>query len=140
MLNKCQFIGNVAREPEIRYTGDNKPIANLSIGVSEKYKDKNGDKKENTEWVRVVVFGGLAGVVEKYVKKGDKLYVEGKFKTRKWTDKEGKDQYTTEIVVDGFGGSLQMLGGKPEGKSPAMAPAYQSEPVDDDMDSDTIPF
>ena len=129
MLNKCTFIGNTGADPEVRYTQDNKPIANLSLGCTESWKDKNGERQEKTEWVRVVVFGGLAGVVEKYVKKGHKLYIEGKLQTRKWQDNEGNDRYSTEVVVDGFGGNMIMLGGKAE--STQATPA--AEPVTDEV-------
>lgn len=140
MLNKVQLIGNVGNEPEIRYTQDNKPIANLSIATSERWKDKNGQPQEKTEWHRVVLFDGIAGVVEKYVKKGDKLYIEGKLQTRKWQDKEGRDVYTTEIVVNGFGGSMVMLGGKSESKAPAQSTAQKVEPASGEIENDEIPF
>ena len=137
MLNKLQIIGRVGKQPEIRYTGDNKAIANLSLAVSEKYKDKQGQPKEKTEWINVVFFGKLAEIVEKYVDKGQLLYVEGKFKTRKWTDNNGVDKYSTECVVDGFGGTMQMLGGKSEGK-PAMAKPQVTE--DEAFSDSEIPF
>jgi len=111
-LNKIQIIGNLGRDPEIRYTADNKPIANLTVATTDKWKDKAGKQQEKTEWHRVVVFGGLAEVVEKYMKKGDSAYFEGKLQTRKWQDNNGQDKYVTEVVVDSFSGSLQMLGGK----------------------------
>jgi single-strand DNA-binding protein len=113
MLNKCMFIGNLGRDPEIRTMQDGKKVANLSLGVSEKWKDKStGEKKEKTEWVRVVIFGDLAGVAEKYLSKGSKVYVCGQMQTRKWTDKDGADKYSTEIVLQGFRAELLMLDGK----------------------------
>ena len=116
MLNKIMLIGHVGQEPEIRYTQDGKPIANLSLATTEKWKSKGGEAQEKTEWHRIVVFGGLAGVVEKYVKKGDKLYIEGKIQTRNWTDNEGVKRYSTEVAVD-IKGTLLMLGGKSEPKT-----------------------
>ena len=135
MLNKCCFIGRVGRDPEIRTTQAGKKIANLPLGVSEKYKDVDGQKQEKTEWVNVSVFNdGLVSVVESYVKKGQLLYVEGKFQTRKWPDKDGQDRYTTEIVLGGYNGQLVMLS-KSEGEQQVKhdAPAM----VDDE---DEIPF
>lgn len=110
-LNKCMIIGNVGADPEIRRTQSGNPIANLRIATSETWKDKNsGEKKEATEWHTVVCFNeGLCGVIEKYVKKGDKLYIEGQLKTRKWQDKDGNDRYSTEIVLQAFNGTLTML-------------------------------
>ena len=108
-LNKVTLIGNLGKDPEIRYTGDNRPIANLTIATSERWKDQSGQQQEKTEWHRVVVFGNLADVIQKYLKKGDSVYFEGKLQTRKWTDKEGQERYTTEVVVD-RGGNMVMLG------------------------------
>lgn len=120
MLNKCTFIGNVGRDPEIRAMQDGKEIANLSIGVTEKWKTKSGEKAEKTEWVRVAVFNeGLVRVIKSYVKKGSKIYIEGQLQTRKWTDKDGVDKYSTEVVLSGFGGQLILLDGAP--KSDALA-------------------
>lgn len=108
-LNKVTLIGNLGRDPEVRYTNDNRPIANLTIATSESWKDQAGQKQEKTEWHRVVIFGNLADVVQKYLKKGDSVYFEGKLQTRKWTDKDGQERYTTEVVVD-RGGTMVMLG------------------------------
>jgi len=110
-LNKVQLIGNVGADPEIRRTQDGRPIANLRLATSESWRDKNtGEKKEKTEWHTVVVFNeGLCKVIEQYVKKGAKLYVEGALQTRKWQDNSGNDRYSTEVVLQGFGASLQML-------------------------------
>jgi single-strand DNA-binding protein len=109
-LNKVQLIGNLGRDPEIRYTNDNRAIANLTIATTESWNAKDGGRQDKTEWHRVVVFGKLSEVIEKYMKKGDKVYFEGKLQTRQWTDKEGQERYTTEIVVDSFGGQMVMLG------------------------------
>lgn len=110
-LNKVQIIGNLGRDPEIRHTADNKAIANLTVATTDRWK-RDGQQQEKTEWHRVVIFGGLAEVAEKYLKKGDSAYFEGKLQTRKWQDNNGNERYTTEIVVDQFGGAMQMLGAK----------------------------
>ncbi len=114
-LNKVMLIGRLGKEPEVRYTQDNKAIANITLATSETWKDKNTNQKnERTEWHRVVFFGGVAGVVEKYLHKGSQIYIEGKLQTRKWQDKNtGQDRYTTEIVVDSFNGVMQMLDSRP---------------------------
>lgn len=112
-LNKVQVIGNVGQDPEIRYMPSGGAVANLTIATSEKWKDKNtGEQKEETEWHKIAVFGKLAEIIGEYVRKGSKIYIEGKLKTRKWTDQQGQDKYTTEIVVDGFSGSMIMLDSK----------------------------
>lgn len=142
-LNKVQLIGNLGRDPEIRYTNDNRAIANLTIATTESWNDKKGGRQDKTEWHRVVVFGKLAEVIEKYVKKGDKVYFEGKLQTRQWTDKDGQERYTTEIVVDSFGGQMVMLG-KNGGESSSFDSAPESSSTtsmsqEPDFDDD-IPF
>jgi single-strand DNA-binding protein len=105
-VNKAVLLGNCGQDPEVRYTTEGKAIANISLATSESWKDKQtGDPREETEWHRVVFFGKLAEIVGQYVKKGSKLYVEGKIKTRKWKDDSGNDRYTTEI----HGKEMQML-------------------------------
>lgn len=118
-VNKVILVGNLGRDPETRYSADGSAITNISIATTDKYKDKNtGETKETTEWHRVVFFGKLAEIAGEYLKKGRPVYVEGKLRTRKWTNKEGQDQYTTEIVAD----SMQMLGGRDSaGSSGGMA-------------------
>jgi single-strand DNA-binding protein len=113
-VNKVILIGNVGKDPEIRRTQDGRPIANLSIATSETWRDKNtGEKREKTEWHRVVVFNEpLCKVVEQYVKKGMKLYIEGALQTRKWQDQAGVEKYSTEVVLQGFNGTLTMLDSK----------------------------
>lgn len=113
-LNKVILIGNVGKDPEIRSTQDGKEIANFSVATSESWKDKNsGERKEKTEWHKIVVFNqNIAAVVRSYVRKGSKLYIEGQLQTRKWTDKDGIEKYSTEIVLQNFGGTLIMLDGK----------------------------
>jgi single-strand DNA-binding protein len=113
-VNKVILIGNLGKDPEIRRTQDGRPIANLSVATSESWKDKNtGERKEKTEWHRVVIFNeGLCRIVEQYLKKGAKIYLEGQLQTRKWQDKDGNDKYSTEVVLQGFNSSLTMLDGR----------------------------
>jgi len=110
-VNKVILVGNVGRDPEIRSTQDGTKVANLSLATSETWRDKNsGERKERTEWHRVVIFNErLADIVEKYVRKGAKLYIEGALQTRKWTDNTGAEKYTTEVVLQRFRGDLTML-------------------------------
>jgi single-strand DNA-binding protein len=112
-VNKVILVGNLGRDPEIRSTQDGTKVANLSLATSESWRDKNtGERKERTEWHRVVVFNErLVDVIEKYVKKGSKLYIEGALQTRKWTDNTGAEKYTTEVVLQRFRGDLTMLDG-----------------------------
>lgn len=111
MLNQCQFIGNLGADPEVRTFQNGGKVCNLRLAVSETWKDKNsGEKKERTEWVSVAIFSeGLAGVAERYLKKGSKVFVSGKMTTRKWQDQSGADRYSTEIVLQGFEAKLVML-------------------------------
>lgn len=113
-VNKVILVGNLGADPEIRRTQDGRPIANLSIATSDSWRDKNtGERREKTEWHRVVVFNeGLCKVIENYVKKGSKVYIEGALQTRKWQDNEGKDRWSTEVVLQGFNGNLTMLDGR----------------------------
>ena len=116
MVNKVQLLGNIGKDPEVRETKSGK-VVNLVLATSERYTDKSGQKQENTEWHNLVVFGKLADVVTKYVKKGDKLYVEGSITTRKWEDKEGNTRYNTDIKVR----DLTMLGGGEKKAQPVAA-------------------
>jgi len=127
-VNKVILVGNLGRDPEIRSTQDGMRIANLSVATSETWRDRNsGERKEKTEWHRVAIFNEkLVDVVEKYLKKGAKVYVEGALQTRKWTDKDGQDRYTTEVVLGRFNGQLTMLDGRSGGEGFSAAP-------DDDM-------
>ena len=113
-VNKVILVGNLGRDPEIRSTQDGTKVANLSLATSESWRDKStGERKERTEWHRVVIFNErLVDVVEKYVKKGSKLYVEGALQTRKWTDNTGAEKYSTEVVLQRFRGELTMLDGR----------------------------
>lgn len=111
-VNKWIGIGNLGKDPEVRYTAGGDAVANFSIACTESWKDKNsGEKKEQTEWVRITVFGKLAEICGQYLKKGSQVYIEGSLRTRKWTDQNGVEKYTTEIRCD----EMKMLGGKPEG-------------------------
>ena len=146
-VNKVILIGNLGNDPEIRRTQDGRPIANLSVATSDTWRDKNtGERKEKTEWHRVVIFNeGLCRIAEQYLKKGAKVYLEGQLQTRKWQDKDGKDRYSTEVVLNGYGSVLMMLD-KPEGKSGRVsseenryaAATGRSQPGDDM--NDDIPF
>ena len=162
MLNQCNFIGRLGNDPEIRYMHDGKAAATISIGCSEKWKDKQtNEQRERTEWVRCVSFGKLAEIMGEYLRKGSLVYVSGKMQTKKWQDQSGQDRYTTEIVVS----EMKMLGGKsdsqggqghqqpqqqqqggwgqPNAQRPApsqphqQAPQYNEVPMDFD---DEIPF
>jgi single-strand DNA-binding protein len=110
-VNKVILVGNLGRDPEIRTTQDGKEIANLTLATSESWKDRNtGERREKTEWHRVVVFNdGLIGVIKNYLHKGSKVYIEGSLQTRKWTDQAGVEKYSTEVVLQGFGSALTML-------------------------------
>ena len=123
-LNKVILIGNLGRDPEIRQTGDGKEIATLNLATSESWKDRvSGEKKEKTEWHRIVIFNeGLVGVIKNYIKKGSKLYVEGSLHTRKWVDNAGQEKYTTEIVLQNFNAQLILLDGKT--KNPIMLQVF----------------
>jgi single-strand DNA-binding protein len=116
-VNKVILIGNLGADPEIRRTQDGRPIANLNIATSETWRDRtSGERKEKTEWHRVVIFNeGLCKVAEQYLKKGAKVYIEGQLQTRKWQDQNGVDKYSTEIVLQGFNSTLTMLDGRGEG-------------------------
>lgn len=107
-LNKVMLIGNLGRDPEIRYMPSGDAMANLNIATTDNWKDKGGEKQERTEWHRVVMFGKLAEITGEYLKKGSQIYIEGRLQTRKWTDKSNVERYTTEIVAD----RMQMLGGR----------------------------
>jgi len=155
-VNKVILIGNLGADPEIRRTQDGRPIANLRVATSESWRDKNtGERKERTEWHRVVIFNeGLCRIVEQYLKKGAKVYLEGQLQTRKWQDKDGQDRYSTEVVLQGFNSQLTMLdsrgggggGGEAsegdfgsERATPARKPAMAGAGKREDMD-DEIPF
>lgn len=145
-LNRAFLIGNLGADPDIRTISNGSKIAQLSIATSETWKDKNtGEKHERTQWHRVVIFNeGLVGVVEKYAKKGSKIFVEGQIETRQWEDQSGVKRYTTEIVLRNYGGGVTLLDRANGGPPPPDENAYGSTstsnaPVHDDFEDD-IPF
>ncbi len=154
-VNKVILIGNLGRDPEIRSTQDGTRVANLSVATSESWKDReSGERRERTEWHRVVIFNEhLVEIVEKYLRKGSKVYIEGQLQTRKWQDQSGQDRYTTEVVMNRYRGELTMLdsrrdaegagdygGGAGGGRAPEPAGADRApEPAGADLD-DEIPF
>lgn len=138
MINKAIIVGRIGKDPEVRYSSSGTAVCNVSVATSRKYKDKSGEKVEETEWHRVVVYDKLAEIVGQWVKKGALVYFEGRLKTRKWADKDGTEKYTTEIVAD----QMQMMGGdkekeeKPshsEMKRGSSAPPRKSNDFDDDV-------
>lgn len=155
-LNKVMLIGNLGRDPEIRFLPNGDPVANFSIATSEKWKDKQGQAQEKTEWHNIVMFGKVAEIAGQYLKKGSPVYLEGKLQTRKWQDKNtGQDRYSTEVVAD----VMKMLGGRdqqgapaqqsqqaPAPQQPAQAGALNQPPnrnaarANDDFDESDIPF
>lgn len=124
-VNKVILVGHLGRDPEIRSTGDGVKIANFTLATSETWKDRNsGEKRERTEWHRVVVFNeGLTRIVEQYLRKGSHVYVEGALQTRKWTDQSGQEKYSTEVVLQKYRGEITMLGSKSDSERPAEQPA-----------------
>ncbi len=149
-VNKVILVGNVGKDPEVRYLDNETPVATFSLATSETYKNRNGEKVKNTEWHNIVLWRGLAKVAEQYVKKGNMLYIEGKIRTRSWDDKEGNKRYTTEIVGD----NMYMLGGRNDDSGiPAPPPPSsqyneptstsaqaQTEPPVSDDEVDDLPF
>ena len=147
-LNKVMLIGNLGADPVIRQTQDGKRLAQLSLATSETWKDKNtGEKKEKTSWHRIVIFNdGLAGVVESYLKKGSKIFIEGQLQTRKYTDANSVEKYTTEVVLGNYNGNLTMLDSRGGGADSSVSSESEmnqdvqsSTPEDLDID-DEIPF
>lgn len=138
-LNKAMLIGNLGADPEIRSFQNGGKVANLRIATTETWKDRNtGERQERTDWHTVAVFSeGLVGVVERFVRKGSKVYVEGQLQTRKWQDQQGNDRYSTEVVIRGMGGTLTMLDGAGGGTGERKQ-SYDTP--QDDLDDDSIPF
>ncbi len=137
-VNKVIIVGNLGQDPEVRFMTNGDPVANITVATSESWKDKQtGEQKDKTEWHRVVIFGKLAEITGQYLKKGSKVYLEGKLQTRKWTNQQGQDQYTTEIVLQGYNGVMHMLDGKQQGQqqgsyqqqAPAQGGFQQQAPV-----------
>ena len=128
-LNKVMLIGNVGKDPEIRYLDQNSPqsnakVASFPLATSERFRDRNGEVRENTEWHNIVAWRNSADVVERFVKKGTQLYIEGHLRTRSWTDQASSKHYTTEVVVD----SLQLLGRRPDGQDPVQRAPQDAQP------------
>ncbi len=140
-INKVIIVGNLGQDPETRYMPSGSAVTNFTVATNESWKDKQtGEQKDRTEWHRVAMFGRLAEVAAEYLRKGSQVYIEGKLRTRKWQDRDGKERYTTEIIAD----EMQMLGGRGGGGSAPMstdsAPASAPpQPPADDFDDD-IPF
>jgi single-strand DNA-binding protein len=156
-LNKVMLIGNLGKDPEVRTTQDGKDIATLTLATSESWRDKaTGERRERTEWHRVVIFNdGLVNIAKSYLKKGSKIFVEGALQTRKWTDQSGQEKYSTEVVLQGFGSALTMLDARGSGEgrgeggggyadSPAPRAAAsggkKAEAFNDAAVDDEIPF
>ncbi|RZO25766.1 MAG: single-stranded DNA-binding protein [SAR86 cluster bacterium] len=141
-VNKVILVGNLGQKPEMRYTATQTAVANLSIATTESWKDKeSGENRDKTEWHRVVFFGNLAEIAEKYLDKGSSVYVEGKIQTRKWQDKDGNDKWTTEVL----GNQLTMLGSRPSSDSSMQSNDSNSSPFPEDdsgpgLSDDDIPF
>ena len=146
MINKVILVGRLGRDPDIKFTSDGKAIANLAVATNESWTDKtSGQKVEKTEWHKVVVFGQLADICQRYLHKGSKVYLEGKLQTRKWDNNEGVTQYTTEVVLSGFNSNMMMLDGKGESVEPTeptveVAPQKTIQPVAVEEFEDEIPF
>jgi len=152
-INKVILVGNLGAKPEIKYASNGNAISNLSVATSESWTDKStGQKQERTEWHRVSLFGKVAEIAGQYLDKGSKVYVEGKLQTRKWQDQNGQDRYTTEVVISGYSGTLQMLDRRDDMNSNAVSqqaqpqaqnsnqPAPAITPVASDEFEDDIPF
>lgn len=140
-LNLCQFIGRLGQDPEVKYTPNGKAHTTISLACGQSWKDKDtGEKKEKTEWVRVIFWGKLAEIVGEYLSKGKQVYVSGRMQTRKWQDRDGNDRYTTEVVAD----TMQMLGSRGEQQAPTRASppsgGQPSRPQPADDFDDDIPF
>ncbi len=137
-LNKVLLIGNLGRDPEVRYTASGDAMCSFSIATSENWKDKSGAKQESTCWHNIVMYRKLAEIAGQYLKKGSSVYLEGKIQTRKWQDKEGKDRYTTEVIAD----QMKMLGGKSDsnGAAPTAAQPEAQENAPIGQFDDDIPF
>jgi len=132
-VNKVILVGNLGKDPEVRYLDNGVAVANFSLATTENYKNKSGERVSQTEWHNIVLWRGLAEVAEKYLKKGASVYIEGKIKTRKWEDKDSNTRYNTEILVD----NMTMLGGK---KSQVVSHESDSSSVSNDDESDDLPF
>lgn len=139
-INKVILVGNLGKDPDIRYTANGDHVCNITIATTDNWKDKaSGEKKEATEWHRVVLFRKLGEIAGQYLKKGSSVYIEGALRTRKWQDKDGTDRYTTEIVAD----EMQMLGGRPNSDDrtqPSATSTQTNTAFNDVLDDTIIPF
>lgn len=136
-VNKVILVGNLGRDPEIRYTPGGQPVANFTMATTDRWSDPSGEKKEKTEWHRIVVWGKQAEIAGEYLKKGRQVYVEGSLQTREWTDKEGNKRYTTEVRAQRF----QMLGVRPDDRHPVSASGPSEAVAEaDPIEGDDIPF
>lgn len=133
-VNKAIIVGNLGRDPDMRYTQSGEAVCNFNIATTETWKDKSGQKQEQTEWHRISIFGKLAEIAGQYLKKGSSVYIEGRIQTRKWTDKEGQERQTTEIRAD----RMQMLGGREE--KPQQSKQIQSDEISLDLGDDEFGF
>ncbi len=143
MVNKAILVGNLGRDPEIRSLPSGQPVATFSLATSRRYRDRDGNRKDETEWHNIVCFGKQAEIAGQYLTKGKMIFVEGRIQTRSWDDKEGKKQYRTEIVCDNFQmlGSKGDGGGRAGGATPATDPGYSGgEGAGDSLGDDDIPF
>ena len=149
-VNKVIIVGNLGKDPEVRTFANGGKVCNFSVATSESWKDKQtGERKEKTEWHNITISGdGLVGVAERYLRKGSKVYLEGKLQTRKWTDQSGNDRYSTDVVISGFGGRMEMLDGPKSSDSGQGAPSHDNQDFaggagnpafDSDLDDD-VPF
>ncbi|MWN90984.1 single-stranded DNA-binding protein [Gilliamella sp. Pra-s65] len=145
-INKVILVGHLGQDPEVRYMSNGNAVANISIATSETWKDKQtGENRDRTEWHRVVIFGKLAEIAGEYLKKGSQVYLEGQLQTRKWQDQSGQDRYTTEVVINPIGGTLQILGSRDSdstSQQQAQQPKPQTAPAQAQQDTfdDGIPF
>lgn len=138
-LNRVMIIGNLGRDPDVRYTQNGKCVANLSVAASEQWKDKNGERQERTEWVRCVLWDKIGEIAKEYLQKGSAVFLEGKLQTRSWEDNNGQKKYTTEVVVN----QLLMLGGNGRGGQQVDQPSHpddRHEPSPAEGETDDVPF
>ena len=136
-LNKVQIIGNLGRDPEMRFTQDGTPVTNFSVAVNDSWQGRDGEQRERTEWFRIVAWRRLAEITNEYLRQGSRVYVEGRLETREWQDREGNDRTTTELIAR----DLLMLGGRDNEGSQQMQPANDERPVnDDEITADDLPF
>ncbi len=140
-INKAIIVGSLGKDPDVKYTAAGAAITNISIATNESWKDKNtGEKVEKTEWHKIVFFGKIAEIAAQYLKKGSQVYIEGKIQTRKWQDNDGQDRYSTEIIVDGFQGQMQMLGGAIPAQTVQQPAAPQQQAAASSESFSDIPF